>query len=252
MDTQQLFEVLPHWNGRVIVTQERGCWEWAGDKDRDGYSRVKTVKVPNTSRGHRITYALLVGPIPEGLSLDHLCEVRHCVNPEHLDPCTIEDNIRAGAQRRSLRLWNGPQATATQLRMARGVCVKGHVLAEVGALPRIKKGVSVEARCKACQHETQRKHREKNGIATGEARGAYGSRDPKRKKRKYKGVSWNERTQRWKVAVYHKGKNYYSGEHIEEDVAGEIATKLKADLVKEAHRAPNGGHTLKRIATHLC
>ena len=235
MDTQQLFEVLPRWTGRVTVTPEKGCWEWSGTKDKDGYAHVATKKVPNTSRGHRIAYTLLVGAIPEGLTLDHECEVKHCINPDHLDPCTAVDNVKRAAERRSLRLWNGPQATATQLRMAKGVCVKGHVLEEVGVLSRIRSGVRTESRCKACQHETQRAHREKAGIATGEVRGAYGSRDPKRKKSKYKGVSWNERTQRWKVAVYHEGKNHYSGEHNEEDVAGEIATKLKADLVKGVH-----------------
>lgn len=232
MDTQQLFEVLPKWANRVTVTPEKGCWEWIGYKDKDGYAQATTKKVPNTSRGHRIAYTLLVGPVPEGLTLDHECEVKHCINPDHLDPCTSVDNVKRAAERRSLRLWNGPQATATQLRMAKGVCVKGHVLSEVGVLIEVFPNGRKRNRCKACQHETQRKNREKNGIATGEVRGAYGSRDPKRKKSKYKGVSWNERTQRWKVAVYHEGKNYYSGEHIEEDVAGEIATKLKADLVK--------------------
>lgn len=47
-------------------------------------------------RAHRVAYELLVGPIPEGLVLDHLCRVRHCVNPDHLEPVTKRENERRG------------------------------------------------------------------------------------------------------------------------------------------------------------
>lgn len=45
---------------------------------------------------HRIAYELLVGPIPDGLQLDHLCRVRNCVNPDHLEPVTGQENMRRG------------------------------------------------------------------------------------------------------------------------------------------------------------
>lgn len=51
-------------------------------------------------RAHRFAYELVKGPIPEGLTLDHLCNVPLCVNPDHLEPVTLSENIRrANVQR---------------------------------------------------------------------------------------------------------------------------------------------------------
>lgn len=237
MDTQQLFEELPRWANRVEVDAARNCWLWVGYLDKDGYGKGYTTKVPNTQRVHRIAYTLLVGGIPEGLDLDHECEVRNCINPSHLTPCTPIENIKAGAERRRLRLWQGPQATAAQLRRAKGICPSGHVLSEVGTLPRLKKGKRQDVRCKACQHETQRKHREKVGIATGKVRGAYGKR-PKTPKSGYKGVSWNSAESKWFVAVYFKGRNYYGGVYLPDQVHLAAA---KAQSIREA--LESGGYT---------
>ena len=66
------------------------CWEWVGQRDRNGYGRY------NSYLAHRQVWESLVGPIPDGLVLDHLCRVRHCVNPDHLDPVTPEENNRRG------------------------------------------------------------------------------------------------------------------------------------------------------------
>jgi hypothetical protein len=71
------------------------CWMWAGAPNRDGgYGTHRT----KTGRpvAHRYAYELLVGPIPDGLDLDHLCRVRMCVNPEHLEPVTRLVNNRRG------------------------------------------------------------------------------------------------------------------------------------------------------------
>lgn len=69
-----------------------GCWLWTGKLDPNGYARM-WVK-PKTLYAHRFAYELVIGPIPEGLTLDHRCRVRHCVNPSHLAPETLADNVR--------------------------------------------------------------------------------------------------------------------------------------------------------------
>lgn len=65
-----------------------GCWLWNGRLNASGYG------VFHQTPAHRLVYELLVGPIPDGLVLDHLCRVRHCVNPDHLEPITQEENMR--------------------------------------------------------------------------------------------------------------------------------------------------------------
>lgn len=86
------------------------CWLWKGRPDANGYARF-WVK-PRTMLAHRYAYELLYGTIPEGLTLDHRCNVRHCVNPAHLVPETLAENTR-----------NARSANARKTK-----CPQGHVL----------------------------------------------------------------------------------------------------------------------------
>lgn len=74
-----------------------GCWEWQGALDKGGYGAFFYGK--GMAKAHRVSYALFVGPIPEGLFIDHTCHNRACVNPEHLRPVTNKQNLehRRGA-----------------------------------------------------------------------------------------------------------------------------------------------------------
>jgi HNH endonuclease len=72
------------------VEKTKGCWFWRGYVQPDGYPRFKYKGRP--CNAHRLSYMWLVGPIPEGLQLDHLCRVKHCVNPAHLEPVTPGEN----------------------------------------------------------------------------------------------------------------------------------------------------------------
>jgi hypothetical protein len=71
---------------------EDGCWLWKGATRENGYGAVGL-----GSCVHRIAYEWMVGPIPSGMDIDHLCRVRNCVNPFHLEPVTRSENVRRAA-----------------------------------------------------------------------------------------------------------------------------------------------------------
>ena len=82
------------------VDKTDDCWLWTGSLDDRGYGRFYLRSGAAPAKAHRFAYELLVGPIPEGMSIDHRCHNPTCVNPEHLRPVTHQQNHenRAGAQ----------------------------------------------------------------------------------------------------------------------------------------------------------
>lgn len=78
----------------LIIAPMGECWIWVGRMNRNGYGRLHH----NGKEGmaHRLSYEEHVGPIPEGLLLDHVCRTRCCVNPAHLDPVTHSVNTLRG------------------------------------------------------------------------------------------------------------------------------------------------------------
>lgn len=72
------------------------CWLWMGKLDPTDYGSFSRFPILGT-KAHRISYFLLVGELPKELVLDHLCRIRHCVNPDHLELVTRSVNSRRGA-----------------------------------------------------------------------------------------------------------------------------------------------------------
>lgn len=74
-----------------------GCIEWTGYLDKDGYGQIRPAGRKSTNmRVHRWAYEHFVGPIPDGLVIDHLCKNRACCNPDHLEPVTARENWLRG------------------------------------------------------------------------------------------------------------------------------------------------------------
>lgn len=105
---------------RVKTTgYETPCWIWLLSKTLGGYGQV-AVGAGTMGLAHRIYYEAKYGPVPAGLELDHLCGVRECVNPEHLEPVTHAENTRRG---------RGAKLSATDARAIRESSATQRVLA---------------------------------------------------------------------------------------------------------------------------
>ena len=125
------------------VDKSGDCWLWTGALGRGGYGHFYWQGT--NKRAHRVAYKFAVGPIPEGLYLDHLCRVRNCVNPSHLEPVTPGENTRRGETGHHMR------EKATRITH----CPQGH--AYDASNTRVRPGGKRE--CRACDRERwRRKH----------------------------------------------------------------------------------------------
>lgn len=76
------------------VEKTDGCWEWRGWRTPKGYGGFRLSG--RDQYAHRVSYEASIGPIPDGLVIDHLCRNSGCVNPAHLEAVTQKENLRRG------------------------------------------------------------------------------------------------------------------------------------------------------------
>ena len=122
---------------KVDKSDPSGCWIWTAARNPvSGYGQVGAGgRYGGMLLAHRVAYELTVGPIPDGMTLDHVCNRRECVNPAHLDPCTTQVNTARGKERRT-------------------ACRVGHP--RRGNISRAPDGAE---RCRACNTERAREYR---------------------------------------------------------------------------------------------
>jgi hypothetical protein len=125
------------------VRRTDGCWEWIGAKIPDGYGQM--LWDGRLQLAHRISYEIAYGrPVPEGLTIDHLCRNRACVNPAHLEVVTMTVNVLRGI---------GP--TAVNARKTH--CVNGHPLDGSNLKWRSDGG----RRCRVCAYNADKRRRQR-------------------------------------------------------------------------------------------
>lgn len=129
---------------KVDKRGQEECWPWHGTIANNGYGHFW---VGGKAVGaHRFSYELLTAPIPPGLTLDHLCRNRRCVNPAHLEPCGSGENVLRGAGR-----------TAQHARQTH--CVNGHPLGGENLYLYVRRNGRTTRVCRQCKrdHDSRRR-----------------------------------------------------------------------------------------------
>jgi len=153
VDTQLSDELLDRFEEKIERLPECGCWIWTGAlqgrdyKNGGGYGSFRVSRESNGVRpAHIVSYEHHNGPVPEGAHLDHLCRIRQCVNPDHLDPVTPIENYRRGVGNKGENM------------SERTHCNHGHEFTpENTIMSKDSKSGRMYRRCRACRKEQRKK-----------------------------------------------------------------------------------------------
>ncbi|KKL96846.1 hypothetical protein LCGC14_1840390 [marine sediment metagenome] len=139
------------------VQKTSGCWLWTASRDKNGYGafsyRRRKQGVNRSLRAHRWAYEHLVGPIPKGYLIDHICRIPACVNPAHLRTVTPRENTILNSRSHQAR------------NAAKTHCKRGHPLSgpNVWIHTRKDRPGCMERRCRRCSADWMAAHRRKQG-----------------------------------------------------------------------------------------
>lgn len=144
--------LLERLSPRTDFTAPNGCWVWLGAKSTAGYGQIRYQD--KTCYVHRLAYVELVGPLDPAKELDHLCRVRACWNPLHLEQVIHAENCQRGEGGWPDTARQKGQATNRAKAAARTHCGNGHLWTPENTYSYPKKRV-----CKTCLREQKRQWR---------------------------------------------------------------------------------------------
>lgn len=161
---------VERWKTSYEIDPKTGCWKWTGrgNTRKGGYGLVSDGAAQSSIPAHVFVYEQVVGPVPEGMELDHLCNDKGCVNPQHLEPVTRSENARRIHERgtgedtpekkrvrEAKRKARGSNLTgpAQPLNSAKRYCVNGHKFTEANTYIHPTTGWRT---CVACRNRRMR------------------------------------------------------------------------------------------------